>query len=68
VNREYYEEDDVYLPRSPVGEAMVPFGQSQREAPLWTPQTKPGKRRPASLDVFDHKPYEDYEAPDTLLI
>jgi hypothetical protein len=65
VNRKYYEEEDVYLPRSPVGEAMVPSGQSQREGPLWTPQTKPGKRRQASLDVFDRKPeqkYQDYDS------
>jgi hypothetical protein len=62
VDRQYYEEDEIYAPRSPAGGAMVPFRRP--EAP---PPPRPGIiRRQSSLDTFDRKAprrFDEYGPP-----
>ena len=62
VDRKYYEEDEIYAPRSPVGGTMVPFRPARPEAP---PPPRPGIiRRQSSLDTFDRKPTRKFEEFD----
>jgi hypothetical protein len=62
VDRQYYEEDEVYSRRPPVGGAMVPYRRP--EAP---PPPRPGIiRRQSSLDTFDRRGprrFDDFGPP-----
>jgi hypothetical protein len=62
VDRQYYEEDEIYSRRPPVGGAMVPYRRP--EAP---PPPRPGIiRRQSSLDTFDRRGprrFDDYGPP-----
>ena len=65
VDKKYYEEDEIYDSRAPVGGAMVPYRPARPEAP-----PRPGiLRRQSSLDTFDRKPvrrYDDFEERDII--
>ena len=62
VDRQYYEEDEISSPRSPVGGAMVPFRR-----PEVPPPPRPRViRRQSSLDTFDRRAprrFDEYGPP-----
>lgn len=62
VDRQYYEEDEIYSSRPPAAGAVVPFRRP--EAP---PPPRPGLiRRQSSLDTFDRRGprrYDDFGPP-----